>query len=164
MTIRTAEENDLKAIIDIYNQAIDEEFCTADLEYLIPEERLDWFRSHTPEKYPIFVSEENGTVSGWCSLSAHRPGRGALETVAEISYYVHRNFRKKGIGKQLITHTIDEARRLGYQHLFALLLDMNKASVRILEKFGFEKWGHLPGIANVRGTICGQFIYGKKIG
>jgi len=33
----------------------------------------------------------------------------------------------------------------------------------LLEKFGFEKWGHLPDIAIIDDTICGQFIYGKKL-
>ena len=45
----------------------------------------------------------------------------------------------------------------------AILLDINEASTRVLKKFGFEKWGHLPNIAEINGSKCGQFIYGKNL-
>jgi len=31
------------------------------------------------------------------------------------------------------------------------------------KKNGFEKWSHLPGIAEFPDRICGQYLYGKKI-
>ena len=68
-----------------------------------------------------------------------------------------------GVANSLINFTIESAQKLGFKNLITILLDMNKPSIYILEKFGFEKWGHLPGIAEIDGTICGQFIYGKKL-
>ncbi len=163
MHIRIAKPDDLKQIVAIYNQAVEEGDCTADTHSLTVEERQDWFNSHSPDKYPIHVMEENGVITGWCSLSAHRKGRMALRNVAEISYYVENNHRGKGIGRQLMQHALQEAPRLGLHNLFAILLDINQVSIALLEKNAFSKWGHLPDIAEFPGKTCGQFIYGRKI-
>ena len=97
MNIRIAKQNDYPQIISIYNHAVDEKFATADTEYVTLESRKKWFEQHSAKTYPIFIAEENGQVIGWCSLSPHRPGRKALRTVAEISYYIHKDHRRKGV-------------------------------------------------------------------
>jgi L-amino acid N-acyltransferase YncA len=163
MIIRHASSKDFPEIIRIYNHAVNEKFATADTEHITLESRKNWFAQHSPNTYPIYVGEENGEIVGWCSLSPHRPGRKALRTVAEISYYIHKDHRRKGIANKLISYTIDGASRLGFKNLISILLDLNETSIHILEKFGFEKWGHLPNIADIDGVICGQYIYGKKL-
>ncbi len=163
MNIRITTISDLKPIIEIYNQAVDEEFCTADLDHIIVSDREEWFKQHSSNKYPIFVAETKNVIYGWCSLSPHRPGRRALESIAEISFYIHKDFKRQGVGKQLIEYSLQEASKLGFKNLFALLIDRNDASINILKKHGFIQWGHLPEIANFNGKICGQFIYGKKL-
>lgn len=163
MTIRSATQKDYSEIVKIYNHAVDEKFATADTEYVTADSRKDWFTQHSQDSYPIYIAEENGEIIGWCSLSPHRPGRKALRSVAEISYYIHKYHRRKGVANSLINYTIESAKSLGFKNLISILLDLNKPSIYILEKFGFEKWGHLPGIADIGGVICGQFIYGKKL-
>jgi len=163
LNIRLATINDYNEIVAIYNHAVDEKFATADTEHITLESRKNWFEQHSAKTYPIFVAEENDEVIGWCSLSPHRPGRKALRTVAEISYYIHKDHRRKSVANNLITYTINSAKNLHFKNLISILLDMNKTSIHILEKFGFEKWGHLPNIAEIDGVICGQYIYGKKL-
>ena len=163
MRIRNFAIDDLEVIVNIYNHAIDEKFATADTEYVTIDSRKEWFAQHSAETYPIYVAEENNNVVGWCSLSPHRPGRKALRSVAEISYYIHKDHRRKGVANALISYTVEKAKELGFKNLFTILLDLNKPSIHILEKFGFEKWGHLPDIAEFGGVICGQYIYGRKI-
>ena len=163
MRIRNFTVNDLEAIVNIYNHAVDEKFATADTEYVTIDSRKEWFAQHSAETYPIYVAEENNEIVGWCSLSPHRPGRKALRSVAEISYYIHKDHRRKGVANALISYTVEKAKELGFKNLFTILLDLNKPSIHILKKFGFEKWGHLPDIAEFGGVICGQYIYGRKI-
>lgn len=165
MQIRIAKPCDLKQIVAIYNQAITEGNCTADTETLTVEDRQEWFNNHGPEKYPIYIVEDesDNTLMGWCSLSAHRKGRMALQNVAEISYYVDKDRRGMGVGKLLMTHALQKAPTLGLHNLFAILLDTNLVSVAILKKYGFSQWGHLPNIAEFDDKICGQYIYGRKI-
>ena len=163
MRIRNFAIDDLEVIVNIYNHAVDEKFATADTEYVTIDSRKEWFAQHSAETYPIYVAEENNEIVGWCSLSPHRPGRKALRSVAEISYYIHKDHRRKGVANALISYTVEKAKELGFKNLFTILLDLNKPSIHILEKFGFEKWGHLPDIAEFGGVICGQYIYGRKI-
>jgi len=163
MTIRLATLKDYSEIVKIYNHAVDEKFATADTEHISLQSRKDWFAQHLPETYPIYLAKENDEVIGWCSLSPHRPGRKALRTVAEISYYIHKDHRKKGVVTKLISHTMESAKNLGFKNLISILLDMNKTSIHILVKFGFERWGHLPEVAEIDGVICGQYIFGKKL-
>jgi L-amino acid N-acyltransferase YncA len=163
MIIRTFTKNDLEGIIEIYNHAVDEKFATADTEYVSVESRKDWLSQHSPETYPIFVAEESGEITGWCSLSPYRPGRKALRSVAEISYYVHKLHRRQGTANSLITYTLNAATEFGFKNLISILLDVNEPSIYLLEKFGFVKWGHLPDIVLIDSKVCGQFIYGKKL-
>ncbi len=163
MQIRNADTDDLEQIVAIYNQAVTEGNCTADTEPLRVSERQEWFAQHSAEHYPIFVMADEKNVGGWCSLSAHRPGRKALQYVAEISYYVGLNYRGKGIGQRLMEHALRTAPTIGLHNLFAILLDSNQLSVYFLEQNGFKQWGHLPDIAEFPDSTCGQFIYGRKV-
>jgi len=154
LKIRIADQNDWFRIIEIYNEAILETGKTADTEPVTVEERNDWLSLHLNTKYPILLAELDSKIVGWCSLSPHRPGRKALERTVEISYYLDSNYRSQGFGNKLINSAIATAKKNGTKNLFAILLDINTSSVVILEKFGFEKWGHLPAVAEIDGNIC----------
>jgi L-amino acid N-acyltransferase YncA len=159
---RIAVEADLPAITEIYNQAIESRIATADLTAVSIENRRIWLSTHDAD-YPVFVAEDEGFIKGWCSLSPYRSGRMALKQTAEISYYIHREFRGVGIGSNLIADVINHCPALGIKVLFAILLDTNSLSIGILEKFKFEKWGHLPGVADFEGDLCGHFYYGRRV-
>ncbi|MCK5667030.1 MAG: N-acetyltransferase [Thiotrichaceae bacterium] len=163
MNIRIADNNDLPQIVEIYNQAVTQRGATADLMPVSVESRQQWFNDHVPDSYPIWIAEQDSTIIGWCSVSAYRPGRMALRHTAEISYYVHQAHRRKGIGSILIQHAINQCDHLQINKLFTLLFDVNLPSVRILEKFGFVKWGYMPDVAEIDGKTCGHLIYGRAI-
>ncbi|TDJ69191.1 MAG: N-acetyltransferase family protein [Proteobacteria bacterium] len=163
MNIRVAGKLDLPQIVDIYNQAVLLRWATADLTPVTIASQRQWFREHDPKTWPIWVAEENGAIFGWSSLSAYRSGRMALRYTAEMSYYVDETQRRKGIASALIQYTIDQCSELKIKNLFSLLLERNMPSIRILEKFGFDKWGHMPDVAEVDGTTCGHLIYGRKV-
>jgi Sortase and related acyltransferases len=161
--IRIAEIADLERITEIYNQAVSSKFETADTVVFDSKDRLDWFYSHPQETYPIFVYELNGAVVGWISISPYRCGRKALRFTAEISYYVHSGFKRKGIGSKLVEFTLNKGKTLNFKTLFAIILDKNIASINLLKKFGFTEWGHLPDVADFDGVECGHVYYGRKI-
>ncbi len=161
--IRIAQPIDLESIVNIYNFAVRSGFETADTKELQWPKRISWFKSHDRENYPVFVYEEDGVVAGWINISPYRPGRQALKFTVEISYYVHPDFKRKGIGSQLIAHIIAEAKARKYKSLFAVILDKNEASIQLLLKHGFSQWGHLPNIADFDGKECGQVYYGLRI-
>ena len=161
--IRIAQPLDLESIVDIYNFAVRSKFETADTRELNWTKRISWFKSHDPEDYPIFICKEEGVLAGWISISPYRPGRHALRYAVEISYYIHPDYKRRGIGSKLVLHAIDEARKRKYKSVFAIILDRNEASIQLLIKHGFSQWGHLPNIADFNGEECGQVYYGIRL-
>ncbi len=161
--IRLAQIDDLPAIVDIYNQAIPSQQSTGDTQPLRVEDRLTWFGEHRPEKYPIFVAEYEGQVVGWCSLSAYRPGRAAFRFTAEISYYIALAYHRQGIATTLIKHALESCSTLQIKHLIAIVLEVNRASLNLLENMGFEKWGYLPKVADFDGREVGHLYYGRHM-
>jgi phosphinothricin acetyltransferase len=163
MIIRLAHIDDLPAIVDIYNQSIPSQRATGDTQPARVEDRVAWLREHHPDEHPIFVAQVDGQVTGWCSLSPYRRGRAALRFTAEISYYIALACRRRGLGQALIEHALEACPALQIRHLFAIVLENNGASLRLLEKMGFEQWGYLPGVADFDGTEVGHLYYGRHV-
>jgi L-amino acid N-acyltransferase YncA len=163
MIIRIAKINDLAAIVDIYNQSIPSHQSTGDTQPLRVEDRVTWFEEHHPEKHPIFVAEMDGGVAGWCSLSAYRPGRAAFRFTAEISYYIASTYHRRGVGTALIERALTACPALQIRHLLAIVLERNAASLKLLEKMGFEQWGYLPRVADFDGEEVGHLYYGRHV-
>ncbi len=163
MKIRLANLNDLSQINEIYNLAIPSKKSTAHLCPISIEERHEWFSEHNDYKYPVFVAESEDKILGWISLSPYRCGRMALQYVAEVSYYIHQDSQGKGIASKLLDYVINNSHKYEIKNLLAILLEHNTPSIKLLEKFGFEKWGHLPDIADFDGKEYGHLYYGYKI-
>jgi phosphinothricin acetyltransferase len=53
--IRLAGLVDLPRIVAIFNQAIASKNAIADTVPFTVEQRLDWFRVHTPDKHPVYA-------------------------------------------------------------------------------------------------------------
>jgi phosphinothricin acetyltransferase len=162
MNIRIAELKDLKAIVEIYNQAIAAGEKTADITPVTLDGRKNWFRDHDPDKYPILVAEEESVV-GYLTISAYRPGRMALRHTAEVSFFVHFDHHRKGIASRLLQYAIDMCPSLQIKTLFAILVDSNQNSIRLLEKYGFNKWGYMPRVVEFEGIEYGHLYYGLRI-
>lgn len=161
--IRFATITDLPFLVDIYNQAIRSRSATGDMDEFSVEERLEWFEKFDNNEYPIYIAEIETRVVGYCSLSPYRPGRKAMSTVAEISYFLDYSFHGMGIGTALMKHVISDCDRIGKKNLLAIFLDINSQSIGLLKKFKFQKWGYLPDIIEFEEKKCGHLIYGLNI-
>jgi len=164
MTIRISEERDWPEIIAIYNQAVEARGATADLAPVSVHSRREWFEAHAEPRFPIYVDEGSGKIMGWCSVSPYRSGRAALKKTAELSYYVHAGFRRKGVATGLLEHAIAGCRRDGFKNVFAILLAGNTTSFAVLTKLKFELWGRLLGVAEIDGKEIDHLYFGKRIG
>jgi phosphinothricin acetyltransferase len=163
MNIRKAKLEDIDSINNIHNQTINEKFKVAYLEPWTNDMMLEWFKEHNNKEYPVYVAEINNTVTGFVYINSYRSGRAALKQTAEISYFVDKNYRRKGIGKKLIEFMESQCNNLGIKTLFAIIIDNNAASIKLIEKCGYKKWGHLPKIAIFDDMEAGHFYYGKRI-
>ncbi len=162
MIIRDALEADLPAIVEIYNAATATRRSTALLGPVSVEERLPWFRRHSPDQFPLWVAEIDSQIAGWLSFHEfiRRP---AYNGAAEISVYVHENFRRCGIARALLEKAIADAPRLNTRALVGYVLGHNEASLRLFEEAGFERWGCLPRIARFETGERDLVIVGRHV-
>lgn len=91
---------------------------------------------------PVVVAESGGRVVGWGALSSFRSAYTVAGTL-EDSLYVHHDFHRQGIGSRLLTELIDAARRMGLCSVLANISADQQPSIRLHEKFGFQKVAHL---------------------
>lgn len=162
MRLRDATAGDLPAIVAIFNATIPSRMVTAQLEPVTVEERLPWFREHSPADYPIWICERDGRVAGWLSISPFLT-RCAYRGTAEVSVYVQEDFRRQGVAGKLLAAAVGRGPALGLTALLGLIFAHNGPSLELFAKFGFEKWGHLPRIARLDGVARDIVIVGQHL-
>jgi L-amino acid N-acyltransferase YncA len=162
-TIRLIEMADLYAVNEIYNQAVRSKYQTAETEETSLEYRRRWYDEHLLDDYPVFVMEEVSAVVGWVSLCEYRKDRKALRYTSEVSFYIRKDRQGQGIGTELLEFVIDRAREISIKTLIGILLEPNTASIRLLKKFNFQKWGDMPNVAEFDGIECNHQFYGLRI-
>jgi len=144
--IREAQYNDLPTLVEIYNHAILHTTATFDLEPKTVEERKEWFFKHGPS-HPLIVAEENGAVVGYCGILPYSEKAAYAQTV-ELSIYLHPEAQGKGIGTKLLGLMIERARKLGYHTILSGITEGNEASVKLHERFGFQKVSHFKEVGH----------------
>ena len=163
MIIRHGTEKDLPAIVAIYNASIPGRMATADLEPVSVASRINWFKKRSPDKHPLWVLEIEGVVAGWLSFQPFY-GRPAYHATAEVSIYIASEYHRRGLGKRLLAQAVDRSPTLGLNTLIGFIFAHNEASLKLFERFGFELWGHLPGIADIDGVERDLVILGLRVG
>ncbi|SFI89626.1 GNAT family N-acetyltransferase [Thermoflavimicrobium dichotomicum] len=139
LILRDTHETDLQAIIDIYNHAVIHTTATFDLEPQTLEQRKQWFVKNEG-RYPFIVAELEGKVVGFSSLSQFR-SKPAYNSTAELSIYVDPECKGQGIGKQLMQEIIERAKQKKFHAIVSSIADGNVVSMKLHEKFGFQRVG-----------------------
>lgn len=162
ITFKDANIEDLPIIVDIYNSTIQSRMVTADTEPVSINDRLDWFNEHNSSKRPLWIVEYGGEICAWVSLQSFY-GRPAYNGTAEISIYLHKDFRGKGLGKRILSKVIEECPKFEIDTLLGFIFGHNEPSIKLFSSFGFEKWAHFPEVAKLDGIKRDLVILGKKV-
>lgn len=104
----------------------------------------DWDQHYLP--VCRFVYEENDKIFGWAALSPIS-GRLIYKGVAELSIYIDKDNRGRGIGTQLLKRMIWESEAHGIWSLQSSISDDNEASIRLHLKCGFREIGYRERIS-----------------
>lgn len=138
--IREASENDLKSILEIYNDAILN--TTAIYAYKIQtlKEKKQWYEKKKQDGYPLLIFEENDKVVGFATFGPFREWPAYKYTI-EHSIYVHKDYRKRGIATKLMKEIIKIANKREYATLVAGIDAANEGSIKMHEKMGFKYSG-----------------------
>lgn len=152
MRIRKAQEKDIRALLDIYNEEVLHGIATLDLRPRTYEEWQQWFVVHNKENHPLYVAEtedgrEQGTglrpgeIAGYASLSPYRDKEAYCSTV-ELSVYIGTKYRRQGVATALMGRILEEARRDERTHtVVSVITAGNEASTCLHGKFGFTYCG-----------------------
>ena len=145
--IRIAEQKDLSALLDIYNDEVLHGISTLDFNPRTMAEWRAWSAHHNVDNHPLLTAElENGKAAGYASLSEYR-SKEAYRSSVELSIYVARAHRGKGVATALMETILDMARADDRTHLVvSVITDGNEASQRLHDKFGFTFCGIIPEV------------------
>jgi L-amino acid N-acyltransferase YncA len=149
---RLASAQDAADIARIYNQGIEDRLATLETELRTAEERAQWLAAKS-SRHPVIVAEDGTLVAGWASLNVYN-AREAYRFVADISVYVERGWRGKGVGGVLLARLIELAREHGFHKLVLSAFPFNQAGMALYEKFGFRT----VGIYREQGMLDGAWV------
>ena len=141
MIIRPATAADSTAINDIYSYEVLNGVATFDTEPRTPLAAAQWLAAHDAQ-HPVLVAQEGGRIVGWASMSLYSE-RKAWAGTAEDSLYVHPEWRGHGIGKALFAAILDAGRTAGLHTVLARITAVNRQSIDMHTKAGFEQMGIL---------------------
>jgi L-amino acid N-acyltransferase YncA len=150
--VRFASLDDASAICTIYNQGIEDRLATLETELRDPDERRRWLGSRGP-RHPVVVAEWGGQIMAWASLNSFNP-RQCYDHVADISVYVERSWRGKGVGRTLLARLLALGRSLGFHKLVLACFPTNKPGVALYERMGFVP----VGVYREQGLLDGQWV------
>src|SRR6185369_10401215 len=115
MKIRFAHDADLEAILPIYNDAVLNTTAVFDYRAQTLDMRREWFRAKQSAKLPVLVAVDDERVLGFASYGPFRAWP-AYKYSVELSVYVDKDARGRGIGTTLVRAVVDEA-RMGQLHV-----------------------------------------------
>jgi len=142
--IRPATNDDVDAIVGIYNWAVNQTFATIDSEALSTEEAAAWWEQHG-RRSKLIVATDDGGVIGWARLF---PWKQRGIDVVEDLVYVDPVHHGKGIGRALLSELIKQAQGLGYKTIVATVATDNRSGLQLHERLGFEVVGTIRNAAN----------------
>ncbi|GEL77836.1 GNAT family N-acetyltransferase [Tenuibacillus multivorans] len=138
--IRTAKEEDIRAILEIYNDAIVNTTAVYDYEPYSYENRKQWFEQKKKAGQPLIVYEDQGKIIGFATYGPFRE-RPAYKYTVEHSVYVKDHSSRKGVGSTLLKEIIKIARENKYKMMIGMIDAANTGSIKLHEKLGFEHAG-----------------------
>ena len=144
MMIRRVAVQDAQAIADIYNEYVLRSVATFEVEPVTVQEMLGRIEELSA-RYPYLVYEEDGQVLGYCYAHQWR-ARAAYRQTWETTVYVDTSARRKGIGRALVGHLIEECRRAGVHVLVASIVSENVGSIMLHQGLGFRQASHFSQV------------------
>lgn len=146
LTIRNADASDAAALARIYNHYVLNTHITFDLEPVSVDNRLEWMQQFdNGGLHRLFVAEVAGKVVGYTSSSSFRPKPAYYRSV-ETTIYLAEDCAGNGYGEQLYGHLMSALRETEAKRCYGIIALPNDGSIRLHEKLGFKKVGHLSEV------------------
>jgi phosphinothricin acetyltransferase len=159
MEIRSCEKKDIKSICSIYNYYIEYTVITFE-EALVSHEDMAHRVAYYTQQFPWLVCEVNGDVVGYAYATKWQQ-RSAYKNSVEVTVYLRHGKSGQGYGQSLYKALLQSLSGNCHAIVAGIALP-NAGSIRLHEKFGFEKVAHFKEV----GQKLGRWIdvgYWQKI-
>ena len=143
-TIRNMQETDASSVMEIFNHYVENDFASW-FEQPLPVQAFGRFQEMTRNYPAIDTCDENQDVTGFVFLHAYHPAP-AFQRTAEITYFIHHQHVRKGLGKLMLDKLVAEAIPIGADNILASISSRNAGSLAFHEKYGFRECGRFPAI------------------
>jgi phosphinothricin acetyltransferase len=133
-----------RAVIDILNDFIAKSFAA----YREEPVGYDFFDelSEGSRGYPsLVVRHDSRRIVGFALMHAHHAAM-ALNSQAEITYFIMPDHTRKGLGTSILQKFVLESRRRGVETILANISSRNEQSLRFHLKNGFRECGRFCNI------------------
>jgi L-amino acid N-acyltransferase YncA len=151
--IREAQIEDIPFITNIYNQGIEHRIATLETRLRDNTEMSEWLTSRG-ERYKVIVIEDSeNIVRGWASINVFN-SRCCYSGVGDISIYIERCMRGKGLGTILLNSLIDTAKKQDFNKLVLSTFEFNEAGKSLYRTSGFREVGTYIN----QGMLDGKFV------
>ncbi len=138
------------AVVAIFNHYIVHGFA-AYFDTPVPEAFFDRLRALAAGHPAVAAVTEAGTVAGFGLLHPWHPAP-TLRRTAEISYFLHPDHCRQGIGRRILEHLVTAAPGLGVDNILASISSRNAESLAFHRKHGFVEVGRFPAVGRKHGA------------
>lgn len=147
-SLRPANDDDLPAILAIFNDVIATSTAVFALAPTTLAERRAWFELRRTAGYPVLVAVAADELLGVASFSDFRGTWPGYRFSVEHSVHVRADARRHGIGSRLLEALIPIATAQGKHVMIGGIDASNEASLRMHERLGFEKVAHFREVGH----------------
>lgn len=139
LTLRKYENQDLPAMIRIWNEVVEEGIAFPQEDLLDDKTGAEFFAA---QSY-CGVALDEGKVVGLYILHPNNVGR--CGHICNASYAVDSTCRGKHIGEKLVTDCLAKAKEIGFGVLqFNAVVESNVHARHLYERLGFQQLGTIP--------------------
>jgi putative acetyltransferase len=136
LRIREIAKKDNSALEDMIREVFDEYDAPKIGTVYSDPSTSDLYQLFRTNKSALWVAEMNHQALGCCGIF---PTDGLpIDTVELVKFYLPASARGKGIGKQLMEHSISSAIELGYKKIYLESLPLFSEALGIYQKYGFR--------------------------
>ena len=139
LQVRRAGLRDAQEIARIYLQAAQDHLATYEEFLTAPVERERWVAEQS-EKFPLLVAEFKGRILGWASLRPYH-AHPSMDGIAELLIFIDRDYRRHGVGRELMRATLSTAAACGFFKLIGRFVTHNDAGRKLCRMSGWREVG-----------------------
>ena len=163
IVIRRVIQDDLPALLAIYNHYVVHTPVTFDLEPRTLAQRQAWLDTFAPAgRYQCFVAARDGAAIGWANSGKFRE-RAAYDTSVETSVYLAPGEQGKGLGRSLYRALFDALAAEDVHRAYGVVTLPNEASVGLHLAMGFSHIGTLGEVGRKFGKFWDVAWYGRAL-